>query len=44
MVLSLGIGFGALSAGWVKIPSDAVGSSVSSIGKSNGNKTINATG
>lgn len=44
VVLSLGIGFGALSAGWVKIPSDAVGSSVSSIGKSNGNKTINATG
>ena len=44
VVLSLGIGFGALSAGWVKIPGDAVGSSVSSIGKSNGNKTINATG
>ena len=44
VVLSLGIGFGALSAGWVKIPGDAVGSSVSSIGKSDNGKTINATG
>lgn len=44
VVLSLGIGFGALSAGWVKIPGDAVGSSVSSIGKSSNGKTINATG
>ena len=44
VVLSLGIGFGALSAGWVKIPGDAVGASVSSIGKSDNGKTINATG
>lgn len=44
VVLSLGIGFGALSAGWVKIPGDAVGSSVSSIGKSDNGKIINATG
>lgn len=44
VVLSLGIGFGALSAGWVKIPGDAVGSSVSSIGKSDNGKTINETG
>ena len=44
VVLSLGIGFGALSAGWVKIPGNAVGSSVSSIGKSDNGKTINATG
>lgn len=44
VVLSLGIGFGALSAGWVKIPGDAVESSVSSIGKSDNGKTINATG
>lgn len=44
VVLSLGIGFGALSAGWVKIPGDAVGSSVSSIGKSDNGNTINATG
>ncbi len=43
VVLSLGIGFGALSAGWVKIPSDAVGSSVSSIGKT-GSKNVTATG
>lgn len=44
VVLSLGIGFGALSAGWVKIPGDAVGSSVSSIGKSDNGKIVNATG